>query len=212
MKILVSMRICENQSYHEVRDAVSHDWLTLFNKLEVLPILIPNNCTNIEQYFDITGIRGLLLTGGNNVADESSIFSLQRDKVEEELLKVAISKKIPIFGVCRGLQMINQYFGGKISKINPEIHVNRFHKIQFTESYLKFSTGDEMLVNSYHDFGIYHSDLSKELIPFAISEEGLVEGARHHSHNIIAIQWHPERLNAVASSLDSTLLAGWLGL
>lgn len=210
MKILVSMRVCENSSYKEIRDAISHDWFSLFNELNVLPILIPNNTSDIKSYFDITDIRGVLLTGGNDILDEKSTPSLQRNEVERQLLDIAIKYNTPVLGVCRGLQMINHYFGGTLSKINSELHVNKSHKVILKNLHFDFPIAKEIKVNSYHDFGINESGLSDALVPFAISEDGLIEAARHRSFNIQGVQWHPERENLEASLFDLKLLRNWL--
>jgi len=46
-----------------------------------------------------------------------------RDQTEEILLKEALARGLPVFGVCRGLQVINRHYGGAVSAVLPEPHV-----------------------------------------------------------------------------------------
>ena len=82
----------------------------------ILPIIKDNNI--IERYFDL--IDGILFTGGEDLSpllyDESPMkevvdISYDRDYSEMELFKGAYKRRIPILGICRGLQLINVEIG-----------------------------------------------------------------------------------------------------
>ena len=62
----------------------------------------------------------LILTGGNNIISNKK-ESLMRNKIEKNLIKKAIKKKIPILGICRGAQLLNISFGGKIKKVSNQM-------------------------------------------------------------------------------------------
>ena len=61
---------------------------------------------------------------------------LIRDKTENYLLNFFISKNKPIFGICRGMQMINNYFGGNVEEKQGKKHVNNDHRISLTNDFL----------------------------------------------------------------------------
>ena len=66
----------------------------------------------------------MILSGGNTLSkysdhkDKPEHISIERDEYEMALIKLAILNNIPILGVCRGLQVLNVYYGGKIKKIS----------------------------------------------------------------------------------------------
>ena len=107
--IAISLRIVKAQNYDETRDALSHDWPQFLENLGIIPIYIPNNLLNVKNYLSAFEIDGLILSGGDNLGTDPV-----RDKTETELLQYAMSKNIPTLGICRGLQLINQYFGGTL--------------------------------------------------------------------------------------------------
>jgi putative glutamine amidotransferase len=197
MNVLVSMRIVENSTYLERRDALSHDWAVFFNKHSMLPILVPNVIEDPDRYFALDP-SGLILTGGDDLGlpDHAS----QRDHTEFALIAGAIARKIPIFGVCRGLQILNIYFGGTLSQLPEKLHVGT-HCIKWLDD-------TSFLVNSFHNQGVVDADLGPALQPIAYSQDGVIEALRHKDLPIIAIQWHPERPNS-ASDLDAQLINEW---
>ena len=83
----------------------------------------------------------------------------RRDNFELKLLQFAHERSIPILGVCRGMQILNKFYGGTLEKI--EGHVNRSHKIS--------SDIGNSEVNSYHNFAVCSSDLSKKFKVWAKS-------------------------------------------
>jgi putative glutamine amidotransferase len=198
MKILVSMRIIENLTYPELRDAISHDWASFFSKHNLLPILVPNALNHLSRYFDLPP-QGLLLTGGESQGPLHR--PTLRDHTEMTLIAEAIARDIPILGVCRGLQIINRYFGGGTVALPTKSHLGT-HTI-------KLNDGTNHIVNSFHNEGVTLASLAAGLIPFACAnEDGLVEAVRHETLPILAIQWHPERPNP-ASVLDRQIIDEW---
>ena len=111
LKIGISLRIVSAENYDEKRDALSKDWPQFFEKLNMTLVLIPNFLTNLESYLDSIEIDGIILSGGDNVGDFP-----ERDSTETTLLQYGIIHDLPIFGVCRGMQMINHFFNGTIIK------------------------------------------------------------------------------------------------
>ena len=68
----------------------------------------------------------IILPGGNDIHGKNHLFKT-RLKIEKDLLSLSIRKEIPLIGVCRGMQVINNYFGGDIKKIKG--HMNTKHPV-----------------------------------------------------------------------------------
>ena len=188
-KIGISLRIVQAPNYDEKRDAISHDWPHFLEKLDLIPILIPNQTGNVSEFLDTIGIDGLILSGGDNIGDYP-----QRDSIEKSLLEYGIKKKLPIIGVCRGMQMINKYFGGSIITTSNNKHVNKSHSVDIVNSSShKILESESVIVNSFHNNIIDSKILGKDLEPFAISSDESIEGFYHKSLPVIGVMWHPER-------------------
>ncbi len=191
MKILaISQRIENIEEYSEIRDSLDQSWTRLISSLNFLPIPLPNL---VSPYNFIESLKpsAIILSGGNTINKidkEDPSSSIRRDKFEEDILSIAIEKGIPVVGVCRGMQMINLFFKGSMSK--SKSHVGVQHNIDFKGKYSEFNA---RLVNSYHKWCISESDLGNSLIPFAIAEDKTIEGFYHQDYPIFGIMWHPER-------------------
>jgi putative glutamine amidotransferase len=188
-KIGISLRIMNASNYDEHRDALSHDWVVFFEKLNFIPILIPNKITNIPEFLDEVNVDGLILSGGDNIGDFP-----ERDYVEKSILDYGIKKKLPIFGVCRGMQIINNYFGGTVITTSDQKHVDKSHDVNIINSFKhKILESKSIKVNSFHNNIINSNVLGKDLEPFALSADDTIEGFFHKSLPIVGVMWHPER-------------------
>ena len=192
-KLGISLRVEKIKKYEEKRDSLSHDWIDFFEKLDFLPILIPNKLHNAENFLNEIKIDGLVLSGGDNIGDDP-----ERDITEKKLIDFAISKKIPILGVCRGMQVLNEYFGGKIIFNESNAHVTKNHFVEITDSKIsKFTDSTRLKVNSFHHNQINIDILGKKLTSFAISNnDKTIEGFCHDDFPIVGVMWHPERDNS----------------
>lgn len=198
MIILVSMRTIENASYPETRDAISQDWQRLFSQYGMTPILVPNAMGEIGDYFKF-GALGLLLTGGEDLGPANA--PTLRDRTETLLLEGAMKRSLPVFGTCRGLQLINSHFGGRITRELSEEHVGEHEVLLDGQRTIR--------VNSFHNQGVLADDLATDFAPFAATGSGVIEAIRHRSLPITAVQWHPERPSP-AAALDRMLLQQWI--
>ena len=189
-KIGITLRVENFTEYDEKRDAISHDWINYLSNKNILPIFIPNNLLNLNLFLDTINLDGIILSGGDNPGE-----SLERDVTEKKLLNYGIKKNIPIIGICRGLQVINNFFGGKIKIDTSNSHVKINHKIEIIEDkFKKFFNSNELIVNSFHNNIILENFLGKELKIFAKStHDNTIEGIIHEKLPIMGVMWHPER-------------------
>jgi len=189
IKIGISLRVVEEKNYTEKRDALSQNWATFLEELNMFPIFIPNTLSNLRSFLENMEISGIILSGGDNIGDHP-----ERDKTEKEIIDFGIENEIPIFGVCRGMQVINKYFGGKIIQNVGSNHLGKSHKIRVTnEVFSSLLQASSIEVNSYHHNVITYEVLGTNLEPFAISSDDTVEGFYHKLLPIEGVMWHPER-------------------
>lgn len=189
-KIGISSRIVFAENYDEKRDAISHDWPQLLQKIESNIVVIPNTLENVEEFLNDIGVDGLILSGGDNIGDD-----IERDDTENKILNFAITNKIPLLGVCRGMQVINKFFNGSIEKNNNSNHVGNLHDVTLVNNDLISTLKKNSLkVNSFHNNIITNSTLGRDIQSFAISDDDhTIEGFFHLNFPIIGVMWHPER-------------------
>ena len=155
----------------------------------------------------IDSFSGLLLCGGGDLDPArygaqncgSHGIDPSRDALEFELLDRFVQKKKPVFGVCRGHQLLNVYFGGTLIQDLPcaRLHSSRagdlIHSVHAKPgSIVSRLYGREFLVNSAHHQGI--DRLGNGLIATACWQETVIEACEHLSLPVFSVQWHPERL------------------
>jgi N5-(cytidine 5'-diphosphoramidyl)-L-glutamine hydrolase len=192
-KIGISLRVENIKKYEENRDSISHDWIELLTKLNFIPILIPNKLHNVEVFLKEMKLDGLILSGGDNIGDYP-----ERDITEKKIIDFAILYKIPMLGVCRGMQVLNQFFEGTTILNENNNHVAQNHSIEIINSkFPHFQNFQKFEVNSFHNNLIKNEILGDKLIPFAISKiDKTIEGFYHENLPFVGVMWHPERDNS----------------
>ena len=151
---------------------------------------------------------GLLLSGGvdlnpalyNEDVNGSVDINNERDAHEMMLLDAFVKAGKPVFGICRGCQLINVYFGGTLSQHMPQTVLHRSgekpdreHEVESASgSIMEALYGKRCVVNSVHHQAV--KKLGKDLIVTQKSDDGIIEAYEHKDLPIIAVQWHPERL------------------
>ena len=187
-KVALTMRITDANGYTEPRDSISHDWLVRLAEWGMMPQALFNIQADTSSFLISMKPDLLILTGG----DDIGAFPL-RDATETAYLQSAINSGIPILGVCRGMQIINQFFGGNLSTLQN--HVNTNHDV-FIDQQWQDIYPSRTSVNSFHNQGLSRHDLARELLPRAVDTDGYVESLVHTNLQIAAVMWHPERSGA----------------
>ncbi len=205
-KIAITQRIDISPTYYEVRSGLDIQWAKFFESSNILPIILPYKYS-FETYFNTLDIEGIIFSGGNDFYHQTqSKISKIRDDYEYELLEFAISNKIPIIGICRGMQMIGKYFGVKLNSIQN--HVATKHAIKFNENASCYSLiNSQSKVNSYHNSTLAH--LPKGFVEVAVSNDNCIEAIENPERRIYAQMWHPER-NTIPEKQDINLIKHYL--
>ena len=189
-KIAITTRIIIDDNHGEVRDALDVKWIKLIDYLGFIPIVIPTG-VDYPDYIKSLNIDGIIFSGGDDLYSISkNDLSKLRDEKEKRILDFSIEECVPVYGVCRGMQFIAEYFGSTLNKVSNHVAVS--HKIKPAHSFW----GSEYLnesktVNSYHNYGF--NLLSDELLSVAVAEDSSVEAFIHKTLKIFGQMWHPER-------------------
>ncbi len=198
--ILVSCRVDVHGDIGEVRDALDQRLSRLLCDIGAAPILIPNQPSLDFGAIDRLRPDGLLLSGGNDLCTLGGDRS-ERDETEARLLDDALQRAIPVFGICRGAQLLCERFGGELERVDG--HVKTRHA-------LLDETGRPMReVNSYHQFAIRREPAKWEVLGRTV--EGHVEWVRAKDRRVQGVMWHPER-ERVPTSADTEMLRVHFGI
>ena len=153
---------------------------------------------------------GLLLPGGGDIdpvyygeeMNGSDEPDRELDKAQRDILDAFVKAKKPILGICRGMQLINIYFGGSLYQDlgTRDIHTRKngndsIHSVKSVEEGNLFEKlyGKTFNINSAHHQGT--KKLGKGLKEVLRSDDGVCEAVIHEELPIIATQFHPERMS-----------------
>jgi len=168
--------------------------------------------------------HGLVLSGGEDLdparygeraLPELGTVNPARDEMEFGALETALERRIPVLGICRGLQLLNVYFGGTLYQdvgtqfpgalrhLQEEawgLHSHEAHIVE-TSRLAEIVGGTRIRINSFHHQAI--KDLAPGLVEVARAEDGLIEAVEARDHRwVLGVQWHPERHEAKAPEAD----------
>ena len=192
-------------------------WLKKANPNIQIVNLYPLNKTVATEM--LGSCDGLLLTGGEDVypgwygkeaeSGRCGSFDLRRDSLEMALLARAMEIKMPVFGICRGNQILNVYLGGKLIIDIPtdygssvthmcKDYLHCFHKVFVLRNSTLYQLAgiDSASVTTNHHQAV--DQLSPLLAVSARSADGLIEGTEwlnpKGKNFLLGVQWHPERM------------------
>ena len=191
-------------------------------------VLIPLLHAGVSTAQLMRGVGGLLLSGGPDVhperysqePDPNAGLKLcpELDKLEFRVLEYALAADMPVLAICRGMQLLNVAFGGRLIQDLPghrsddpdgEPATHQIYVAPGAKSAAIIGSAGFFKVNSYHHQGLAEAQRAPRLMSTAYSvEDGLVEGLESPEHSwVIGLQCHPERQDEVPR-LFANLFAG----
>lgn len=157
---------------------------------------------------------GVVIPGGTDIDPEfyagereaGHRYFTESDEVQIYTVLEAIGQGMPVFGICRGFQLLNVALNGslhvEISGLSSTAAHNHYgggewpprHEVQVLASSSWIQEPERLSIVSLHHQGI--DELGTGLIPVAVEQNPdlfkLIEGVEHENGNVVAVQWHPE--------------------
>lgn len=204
----------------ETQYFLPHHYATAIIAAGAVPVLLSPEMDENMLEGCLASLDGILLAGGNDMAPElyhqEPVAQLGevnpvRDRFELQLVAKAFQKKMPVLGICRGVQSMNVAMGGTLyqdlpsqyrtSGGNPPLCHNQTRPDHYTSHAVSVTEGtllhrlvqtQTLQVNSFH-----HQAAAKAadgLIISAVASDGVIEALEHPGHPFfLGVQWHPER-------------------
>lgn len=194
--------------------SLNSSYVDAIKKAGGIPIILPIAKDEDIAKDYISLIDGLLLVGGRDVnpklyneklIENTTPVVVEKDKSDIFYIKEMIKKEKPIFGICRGMQVLNVALGGslyqdlRLCQENKSDHFHlekpfdEVHIVNVKEkSLLSDLIGDNVKVNSIHHQSV--KDVGENLKISARAEDGTIEAIENCDLSILGVQWHPELL------------------
>jgi gamma-glutamyl-gamma-aminobutyrate hydrolase PuuD len=191
-RVLVTQRVVPVPDRGERRDALDQRWVELLLACGLLPVPVPNHPDAAAALLAELEPAGVLFTGGDSLVAHGGAAP-ERDATERALLEASLARALPVLGVCRGMQLLQDRAGVALRRIAG--HVAAAQTITWR--------GERIAVNSYHDLGA--TETAPGLTIEGLADDGVVKAVRLEGARAVGIMWHPERLAPFAER-DRALL------
>ena len=188
MLVGITQRIDKVMDRAELRDALDHRVVQWLVKAGFLPVPVPNalqdayelRMPTLDSWLQSVRPSALILSGGNDIGEYP-----ERDATERYLLSWAEIKRLPVLGICRGLQMMAVWAGVDLVKVAG--HVESRHHLSVNTQTGEWPTN----VNSYHNWALASCPAGFKIL--AQAEDESIEAIQHTKLPWQGWMWHPER-------------------
>lgn len=158
------------------------------------------------ELIDENAYDGLLLPGGCDIHPScygqklcgSRVIDEELDQAQFRILERFEKAEKPVLGICRGMQVINVYFGGDLiqhldtTPLHQDSRGDVFHPAQTRKGSVLWQLyGETCLINSSHHQSCHQ--VADGFVVTQIAPDGVVEAIEHTKKPVLAVQWHPER-------------------
>lgn len=179
--VLYTQRVEIIESYKERRDCADQRIAEFIYACGYLPAPLPNKSGIAEAFIEATNPAGIILTGGNSLVKYGG-NAPERDEMDNKIIQLSIDKRIPLYGFCRGMQSILEFFGNDLVNVRGHVAVRHDLLGEITRN-----------VNSFHNQACVGLKSESNMEVLAITQDGVIEAVRHNKYPIFATMWHPER-------------------
>lgn len=181
-RVIYTQRVEIVESYGERRDCADVEIARMIWECGFLPVPVNNIPEQVGTFLEQVRPDGIILTGGNDLSKYGG-NAPERDETEKRIIDYGIGNQIPIYGFCRGMQVIADYFGAGLARV--ENHAAVRHRLEGDAPWAGRT------VNSFHNMAVKAA--TDALVIGARSEDGVIEALKVKDREIYATMWHPER-------------------
>lgn len=115
-------------------------------------------------------------------------------------IDAALEKKLPVFGVCLGVQAIGEYFGGELGQLTHPAH-GRPSRVQVRGGRLMRNLPNEIVIGRYHSLYVERDSMPEVLSVTASTEDGVAMALEHKTLPVAGVQFHPESLMSLGNEV-----------
>ena len=198
-RVAVSQRIEHLPERRELRDALDQRLVQWLEQGSALAFPVPNGWTgrdSLSAWLAALAPDGVVLSGGEDVS-----IAPARDEAERALLDYAHARRLPVLGLCRGMQMLSVRAGARLERITG--HAGCRHSLQAASGGAVAAE-----VNSFHAWGLLACPDGYQVL--ARAPDDSIEAIRHSDLPWEGWMWHPER-EAAFGEADLERLRSLLG-
>lgn len=215
--------------FYKDRQFVTSPYVEAISEAGGIPIVIPYHDNNeyFSGYFRLC--NGFLFCGGGDISPllfgedlitEKGSTDWKSDNFHISFMKQVLTRKIPVLGICRGMQVLNLALGGTIYQdisLRPEQSLNHMqlssdrsdvsHRLLISKSSMLHKIcGNIRAVNSFHHQCIH--SLGETLTASASAPDGIIEAIESSAFPFaIGLQWHPECMYFHNESMKNLFLS-----
>ncbi len=178
--VIYTQRVEVVESYGERRDCADQNIPLFLETCGYLPVPVPNVISELDVFVETVRPVGIVLTGGNSLIKYGGTAP-ERDKTDQQLIEIALQRDIPLYGFCRGMQSVLDYFACEMENVQGHVAVR--HTVE--------GEWGGVEVNSFHNQAC--REVKNPIQVMARTEDGVIEAAAYPEKRIVVTMWHPER-------------------
>ena len=194
------------------------------NYVKVLKYLGANPVVTLHPE-SIYAFDGLILPGGGDICPSyfnQPVIDTRKsdpdlDRLQFHILYQFLHTHKPVLGICKGMQLINVFFGGDLNQHTDSENLHQWkgedqwhETVAAKHSVLETLYGTYFKVNSAHHQSI--DTIGQDLSIVQTSADGVAEAVQHDRLPILGVQWHPERMclnHKKSDAVSGTAIFHW---
>ncbi|SFH96842.1 anthranilate synthase component I [Bradyrhizobium sp. Gha] len=118
----------------------------------------------------------------------------------KKTIDAALKNRLPVFGVCLGVQAIGEYFGGELGQLTHPAH-GRPSRVQVRGGRLMRNLPNEIVIGRYHSLFVERDSMPDVLDVTASTEDGVAMALEHKTLPVAGVQFHPESLMSLGNEV-----------
>jgi anthranilate synthase/aminodeoxychorismate synthase-like glutamine amidotransferase len=165
-------------------DSFVYNLVQYLGELGAEPIVYRNDALSVDEAVALAP-DGVLLSPGPGRPEASGIIC--------EAIPAFADAKVPVFGVCLGLQAIGHVYGADVVRA-PQLMHGKTSPVEHQGEGVFAGLPSPLTATRYHSLVLDPATIPAELHVTASTSDGVVMGARHVSVDVEGVQFHPESI------------------